>query len=71
MDSGKKFLQPTRSDLSVLHFSTLSLGLLKYWSDPKNNFVFVIHKHLFVICVCVAHFFRSKINFVGQHKPHS
>ncbi len=41
----------------------------RYWSDPKINFVFVIHKHLFVFCVC--HFFRSKINFVGRHKPHS
>ncbi len=39
-------------------------------SFPKL-ILFVIHKHLFVICVCVAHFFRSKINFVGQHKPHS
>ncbi len=25
---------------------------------------------LFVFCVCVAHFFRSKINFVGRHKSH-
>jgi hypothetical protein len=24
-----------------------------------------------VICVCVAHFFRSKINCVGRHKSHS
>ncbi len=41
------------------------------WSDPKTLFVFVIHKHLFVICVCVPHFFRSKTNFVGQIKSHS
>ncbi len=31
------------------------------WSNPKINFVFVIHKHLFVICVCVAHFFVPKL----------
>ena len=41
------------------------------WSDPKTLFVFVIHKHKFVICVCVAHFFCSKINFVSRHKSHS
>ncbi len=31
----------------------------------------MIHKHLFVFCVCVSLFFHSKINFAGQHKPHS
>ncbi len=46
------------------------LGGLRQWSDPKTLFVFVIHKHKFVICVCVAHFFRSKTNF-GRHKCHS
>jgi hypothetical protein len=35
------------------------------------NFVFVMHKHLFVFRVCVSLFFCSKINFAGQHKPHS
>jgi hypothetical protein len=34
------------------------------WSVPKINFMFVIHKHLFVICVCVTQICSPKTNFV-------
>jgi hypothetical protein len=32
-----------------------------HWSLPKILFVFVNHKHLFVICVCDSHNFVPKI----------
>ncbi len=34
------------------------------WSVPKINFMFVIHKHLFVICVCDTQICGPKTNFV-------
>jgi hypothetical protein len=33
------------------------------WSVPKINFVFVMHKHKIVICVCDAQICGPKINF--------
>jgi hypothetical protein len=36
----------------------------RYWSVPRIIFLFVIHNHLFVICVCDAQICGPKTNFV-------
>jgi hypothetical protein len=69
------YYQPGQENLggypSKHHSADIHQHACPYWSNPKTNFVFVIHKHLFVICVCVALFFHSKINCMGRHKSHS
>jgi hypothetical protein len=56
-----------------MHLLLLSLflylvGFYLYWSDPKINFVFVLHKRLFVFVHAIRLCAVPELNFVRWRK---
>ena len=55
----------TKTSLCDAYFGT---GLVFYWSDPKINFVFVLHKRLFVFVHAIRLCAVPELNFVRWRK---
>ena len=54
------------NQIECVNFNTRSL--ITQWSDPRINFVFVIHKHLFVFVHAIRLCAVPELNFVRWHK---
>ena len=61
--------QIVENQIECVNFNTRSL--ITQWSDPRINFVFVIHKHLFVFVHAIRLCGVPVLNFVHWHKRES
>ena len=58
--------QIIENQIECVHFNARSL--ITQWSDLRINFVFVIHKHLFVFAHAIHLCVVPELNFVHWHK---